>query len=67
MFTSSELNVCELNSAHHLLAVGTIDGKVECFDPRSRQSVGILDCAVSIADESKRFLSEANINLVCYA
>ncbi|XP_039257742.2 nucleolar protein 10-like [Styela clava] len=48
-----ELNVCDINDHHHLLAVGTSDGKIECWDPRSRQRVGILDCAMSAAEENK--------------
>lgn len=40
---SSEINVCKVNNEHQLLAVGTGDGKVVCFDPRSRANVGTLD------------------------
>jgi len=43
---STEINVCKVNDAHQLLAVGTGDGKVVCFDPRSRASVGTLDVGV---------------------
>uniref|UniRef100_A0A3B3BR10 Nucleolar protein 10 n=1 Tax=Oryzias melastigma TaxID=30732 RepID=A0A3B3BR10_ORYME len=42
-----EINVCDFNSVHHLFAAGTSDGKVECWDPRVRNRVGILDCALS--------------------
>ncbi|RVE66367.1 hypothetical protein OJAV_G00106740 [Oryzias javanicus] len=42
-----EMNVCDINSVHHLFAAGTSDGKVECWDPRVRNRVGILDCALS--------------------
>ncbi|XP_076087501.1 nucleolar protein 10-like [Mytilus galloprovincialis] len=40
---SSEVKCCELNPVHHLLACGTNTGHVECFDPRVRGRVGILD------------------------
>ncbi|XP_004082720.1 nucleolar protein 10 isoform X2 [Oryzias latipes] len=42
-----ENNVCDINPVHHLFAAGTSDGKVECWDPRVRNRVGILDCALS--------------------
>ena len=41
--SSSELNVCEINPVHQMLAIGSIEGKIQCFDPRSRTSIGILD------------------------
>ena len=40
---SSELNVCEINEIYDLLAVGTTEGRIECFDPRSKTRAGILD------------------------
>ena len=36
-------NVCTICEEHQLLAVGTEEGVVECYDPRSNTSVGILD------------------------
>ena len=36
-------NVCVLCEEHQLLAVGTEQGQVECFDPRSNTKVGLLD------------------------
>ncbi|XP_044519572.1 nucleolar protein 10 isoform X2 [Gracilinanus agilis] len=44
---SAENNVCDINSMHGLFATGTIEGRVECWDPRTRNRVGILDCALS--------------------
>ncbi|XP_052101619.1 nucleolar protein 10-like [Mytilus californianus] len=44
---SSEVNCCELNPVHHLLACGTNTGHVECFDPRVRSRVGILDTVLN--------------------
>ena len=44
---ASSINVCEVNPVHQLLAVGTYEGKIVCFDPRSRTKVGTLDIAHS--------------------
>ncbi|XP_048387439.1 nucleolar protein 10 isoform X2 [Stegostoma tigrinum] len=44
---ASQSNVCDINPAHCLFATGTAEGKVECWDPRARNRVGILDCALS--------------------
>ncbi|XP_036397964.1 nucleolar protein 10 [Megalops cyprinoides] len=46
-----ENNVCDINPIHHLFATGTAEGKVECWDPRTRGRVGILDCALSSVTE----------------
>ena len=45
--SASEVNVCEINAKHELLVVGTKEGRVECFDPRSRTRVGVLDIGTS--------------------
>uniref|UniRef100_A0A8D0HHN7 Nucleolar protein 10 n=1 Tax=Sphenodon punctatus TaxID=8508 RepID=A0A8D0HHN7_SPHPU len=44
---ASENNVCDINPVHGLFATGTAEGKVECWDPRTRNRVGTLDCALS--------------------
>ncbi|NWX81489.1 NOL10 protein, partial [Nothoprocta pentlandii] len=44
---ASENNVCDINPTHFLFAAGTAEGKVECWDPRTRNRVGLLDCALS--------------------
>ncbi|XP_019307634.1 nucleolar protein 10 isoform X2 [Panthera pardus] len=44
---AAENNVCAINSVHGLFATGTIEGRVECWDPRTRSRVGLLDCALS--------------------
>ncbi|KAJ8387931.1 hypothetical protein AAFF_G00148650 [Aldrovandia affinis] len=46
-----ENNVCDINPVHQLFATGTAEGKVECWDPRTRGRVGILDCALSSITE----------------
>ncbi|KAH0621974.1 hypothetical protein JD844_023798 [Phrynosoma platyrhinos] len=50
---ASENHVCDINSAHGLFATGTIEGKVECWDPRTRNRVGVLDCALSSVTADK--------------
>ncbi|XP_054239390.1 nucleolar protein 10 isoform X3 [Indicator indicator] len=44
---AAEINVCDINPVHFLFALGTAEGKVECWDPRTRTQVGLLDCALS--------------------
>lgn len=46
-FTSegSELNSIAINPVHQLICVGTLEGKVEAWDPRMKVKVGTLDCA----------------------
>lgn len=44
---AQEVKCCELNDVHQLLAFGTSEGHVECFDPRARTRVGKLDTALS--------------------
>ncbi|XP_059685388.1 nucleolar protein 10 isoform X3 [Gavia stellata] len=44
---ASESNVCDINPVHFLFAMGTAEGKVEYWDPRTRNRVGLLDCALS--------------------
>ncbi|XP_041105597.1 nucleolar protein 10-like [Polyodon spathula] len=46
-----ENNVCDINPVHYLFATGTLEGKVECWDPRTRGRVGLLDCALSSVAE----------------
>ncbi|XP_038057332.1 nucleolar protein 10-like [Patiria miniata] len=44
---ASAISTCSVNPVHHLLALGTLEGRVECWDPRSRKQAAILDCALS--------------------
>ncbi|XP_040848758.1 nucleolar protein 10 isoform X3 [Ochotona curzoniae] len=44
---AAENNVCDINMVHGLFATGTVEGRVECWDPRTRRRVGVLDCALS--------------------
>lgn len=42
-----EVNTCDINPVHQLFAAGTAEGQVECWDPRSRSRVGLLDIGMS--------------------
>ncbi|KZC14596.1 PREDICTED: nucleolar protein 10 [Dufourea novaeangliae] len=46
MTDASSINKCEINPAHHLVVVGTQEGKIEAWDPRTRSKAATLDCAV---------------------
>ncbi|XP_066453384.1 nucleolar protein 10 [Eleutherodactylus coqui] len=48
---ASQINACDINPTHHLFAAGTVEGKVECWDPRIRSRVGILDSAIGSVTE----------------
>lgn len=43
----SEVNKVAINPCHQLVVVGTREGRVEAWDPRTRGRVGVLDCALS--------------------
>ncbi|XP_032777444.2 nucleolar protein 10 isoform X2 [Daphnia magna] len=40
------LNVCDMNPFHQLFVCGSKEGKIEAWDPRARNRVGVLDCAL---------------------
>lgn len=48
LFFSSGCSSCVLAEEHQLLAVGTDDGRVECWDPRSPVRAGVLDVNVAV-------------------
>lgn len=50
---ATSINKCEINPLHHLLMIGTQDGKVEAWDPRVRNRVGVLDCALHCITQEK--------------
>uniref|UniRef100_A0AAX7TJF6 Nucleolar protein 10 n=1 Tax=Astatotilapia calliptera TaxID=8154 RepID=A0AAX7TJF6_ASTCA len=52
-----ENNVCDINPIHHLFATGSSEGRVECWDPRVRNRVGKLDCALTNCHAQKADLS----------
>ena len=47
----SEINKCEINPVHQLLLCGSDEGIIEAWDPRVRECVGKLDCAIHCIDD----------------
>lgn len=45
---ASCLNACEVNPEHNLLVVGTKEGTVEAWDPRTKQRCATLDVAIKL-------------------
>ncbi|XP_051162354.1 nucleolar protein 10 [Leptopilina boulardi] len=41
---ASSINKCVINPVHYLLFTGTEEGKVDAWDPRTRNKTGTLDC-----------------------
>lgn len=46
--SASSVNRCVVNPEHHLLCVGTQEGRVEAWDPRDKTRVGTLDVAMHV-------------------
>ena len=42
------LNVCQVNPEHQLMVCGSNEGRIEAWDPRSRQRAATLDSAFSL-------------------
>ncbi|TRZ02655.1 hypothetical protein DNTS_024393 [Danionella cerebrum] len=53
---AAEMNVCDINPVHQLFAAGTLEGRVDCWDPRVRSRVANLDCALSSITDSTEYL-----------
>ncbi|XP_050312689.1 nucleolar protein 10 [Anthonomus grandis grandis] len=51
--SASEVNRCAVNPAHQLFVCGTQEGRVEAWDPRVKERVGVLDCAFTCVNENK--------------
>lgn len=52
--SASSINRCEINNVHNLIICGTQEGTIEAWDPRTKSSVGTLDCAFScLVDNNK--------------
>nr|CAD7258459.1 unnamed protein product [Timema shepardi] len=52
MTEASEVDCCAINPLHNLLVCGTKEGKLEAWDPRARDRIGTLDCALHCVSES---------------
>ncbi|XP_077299588.1 nucleolar protein 10 lethal (2) 34Fd [Arctopsyche grandis] len=64
---ASSINKCVINSEHGLVVLGTHEGQLEAWDPRSRTRQGILDCAVHCADVDDRIHGMPSISaLTCH-
>ena len=48
--SSTELTKITLNKEHHLVMTGSVNGLVECWDPRSKSRAGILDCSLGLVN-----------------
>ncbi|XP_078042598.1 nucleolar protein 10 lethal (2) 34Fd [Augochlora pura] len=44
--SSPSINKCEINPVHQLIVVGTQEGLIEAWDPRTKRKVASLDCAL---------------------
>ncbi|XP_055624870.1 nucleolar protein 10 [Toxorhynchites rutilus septentrionalis] len=51
--SASSINTCEVNPEHYLLCVGSQEGTVEAWDPRTKSRCGVLDVAASIKNNDK--------------
>ncbi|KAK3245059.1 hypothetical protein CYMTET_45354, partial [Cymbomonas tetramitiformis] len=60
---SQAINCCGISPIHGLMATGGEDGLLECWDPRSRESIGELDIAGGAAITAVRFDDETGMNL----
>lgn len=49
--TARGVNKAVVNPVHHLVTLGTEEGRVEAWDPRSGSKVGTLDCAFHAINE----------------
>ncbi|XP_068621189.1 nucleolar protein 10 isoform X1 [Battus philenor] len=54
---ANEINTCAVNEEHGLLIVGTENGHVEAWDPRTKSREGLLDCALHCSDIQNKTLS----------
>lgn len=50
--SATEINKLAINPVYQVLVCGTKEGKVEAWDPRSRERIGILDCGLDIVGET---------------
>lgn len=48
--SATGINKCVVNPEHGLVIVGTQEGKLEGWDPRTKSRQAMLDCAVHCSD-----------------
>lgn len=63
---SSSINTCKINPSHQLFVCGTVEGRVEAWDPRSRNRVGILDCALNSVREDTEVHGMPSVTSLCF-
>ncbi|GFS89435.1 nucleolar protein 10 [Nephila pilipes] len=49
---ASSLNKLAIHEYYDIIVCGTMEGKVESWDPRQRERVSILDCALSVPNHA---------------
>ncbi|KAF8793129.1 Nucleolar protein 10 like protein [Argiope bruennichi] len=47
---ASSLNKLAIHEYYDIIACGTMEGKVEAWDPRQRERIATLDCALAVPD-----------------
>jgi ribosome biogenesis protein ENP2 len=61
------INCIEINPEHNLICVGTTDGKVEAWDPRSRTRAAVLDCGLqAITPETEQVTSVPAVSSLAF-
>ncbi|XP_012284863.1 nucleolar protein 10 isoform X2 [Orussus abietinus] len=58
---ASAINKCAINPVHHALMIGTQEGKIEAWDPRMKNRVGVLDCGFHCAIQNSNLLTVPSI------
>lgn len=52
---ASGINNCVINDEHGLVIVGTQEGRLEAWDPRTRTCQATLDCAMHCTDIDDKY------------
>eukprot|EP00088_Acartia_fossae_P005215 TRINITY_DN1228_c0_g1_i2.p1 TRINITY_DN1228_c0_g1~~TRINITY_DN1228_c0_g1_i2.p1 ORF type:complete len:712 (-),score=222.82 TRINITY_DN1228_c0_g1_i2:67-2202(-) len=64
---ASALNCIKINPEHNLICVGTVAGKVEAWDPRSRSRAAVLDCGLqAIVPETEQVTSVPAVTSIAF-
>ncbi|KAL1491428.1 hypothetical protein ABEB36_012028 [Hypothenemus hampei] len=59
---ATEINKCAINPMYNLLMCGTREGRVEAWDTRMKERVGVLDCAFACVQENKELADFPSIS-----
>uniref|UniRef100_V5I4W3 Putative nucleolar protein 10 n=1 Tax=Ixodes ricinus TaxID=34613 RepID=V5I4W3_IXORI len=63
---ATAVNACRVNAYHNLVVLGTEEGKVEAYDPRSRNRVGVLECALNSVTENSEIHGMPSVTSLCF-